>query len=130
MATGTQIRMQSNGKGRPYCELGKVLDALARERDVRGPSNIAHRIHDATGYEVSGQAVSKYLYGESLPKRQFVEAFAEAFVLTPQERAQLAWVYAYDSRSGADFLFRGRIPKEAEEYNGERHAWVGRGHER
>jgi hypothetical protein len=129
LATGAQIRMRTNGKGRPYCELGKVLDALARERDVRGPSNIAHRVQDAGGYEVSGQALSKYLYGESLPKRQFIEAFAEAFVLTPQERAQLAWVYAYGSRSGADFLFRRRVPKEVED-NGERHAWVGRSHER
>ena len=76
--------MRTNGKGRPYCELGKVLDALARERDVRGSYNIAHQVQDVTGYRVSGQAVCKYLYGESLPKRQFIEAFAEAFVLTPR----------------------------------------------
>ena len=64
-----------------------------------------------------------------MPKRQFIEAFAEACVLIPQERVQLAWVYAYGSLSGADFLFR-RILKEAEEDNEERHAWAARGHER
>jgi len=98
--------MGTNGKGRPYCELGKVLDALARERDVQGPYNIARQVQDVTGYKVSGQAVSKYLYEESVPKRPFIEAFAEAFVLTRQERAQLAWVYAYGSRSDAAFLFQ------------------------
>jgi hypothetical protein len=123
--------MRKTGRGRPYSELGKVLDALARERDVRGPYNIAQHVQDATGYEVTGQAVSKYLYGESSPKSQFIGAFAEAFVLTPLQRAQLAWGYAYGSRSGADFLFGGRAPKEEEkEANGERHAWVGRGYGR
>jgi hypothetical protein len=81
-----------------YCELGKMLDALARERDVRGPYNIANHIENVTGYEVSGQVLSKYLYGESVPKREFVRAFAEAFKLAAQERSELAWVYSYDSR--------------------------------
>lgn len=34
--------MGTNGKNKPYCQLGKELDALARSRDVRGPYNIAH----------------------------------------------------------------------------------------
>jgi hypothetical protein len=88
----------SSMKYKPYCELGKVLDNLARTRDVRGPYNIAHEIQNATGYEVSGQAVSQYVYGRSSPKREFIEAFAEAFELTPQERGELAWVYAYGFR--------------------------------
>jgi hypothetical protein len=37
-------------------------------------------------------------YGRSSPKREFIKAFAEAFELTPQERSELAWAYAYDSR--------------------------------
>ncbi len=122
MVRGTQIRMRTNSKGKPYSELGKMLDAVARERDVRGPYNIAHYVQDVTGYGVSGQAVSKYLYGELMPKRRFIEAFAEAFVLTPQERAQLAWVYAYGSLSGAECLFRWRTPKgEAAADTEERH---------
>ena len=85
------------GKSKPYCELGNLLDALARDRAVRGPYNIASYLKDAAGYEVSGQAVSKYLYGHSEPRAAFVEAFAEAFSLTPRERAELAWVYAYNA---------------------------------
>ena len=84
------------GRSKPYCELGKLLDALARHRAVRGPYNIATHLKDVVGYEVSGQAVSKYLYGHSQPKPEFVQAFAEAFSLTPRERAELGWVYAYD----------------------------------
>jgi hypothetical protein len=90
--------MRTNAKNKPYSELGKLLDALSRERDVRGPYNIAYHLEDVIGYEVSGQGMSKYMYGESLPKRQFIEAFAEAFELTDQERMELAWVYAYGSR--------------------------------
>ena len=85
------------GKSKPYCELGNLLDNLARYRAVRGPYNIASYLKDAAGYEVSGQMVSKYLYGHSQPKQEFVGAFADAFKLTPQERAELAWIYAYGS---------------------------------
>ena len=86
------------GKSNPYCELGKLLDSLARDHDVRGPYNIASYVENTTGYEVIGQVVSKYLYGHIQPKPEFVQAFAEAFKLTPQERAELAWGYAYGFR--------------------------------
>ncbi len=84
-----------NGKNKPYSELGKLLDALARSRDVRGPYNIALHLNSVTGQNVSGQAVSKYLYGKYVPKQAFIRAFADAFELTPQERSELAWVYVY-----------------------------------
>ncbi len=83
---------------KPYGELGKTLDDLARERDVRGPYNIAKHIGNVTGYEVSGQVLSKYMYGEYVPKPKFVRVFAEAFELTARERSELAWVYTYDSQ--------------------------------
>ena len=57
-----------------------------------------HQVQSLTGYEASGQVVSQYLYGRFSPKREFIAAFAKAFELTPQERGNLAWVYAYDSR--------------------------------
>src|ERR687886_2793662 len=53
------------GKSKPYCELGKLLDTLARDRDVRGPYNLASYLENATSYDVSGQAISKYLYGKA-----------------------------------------------------------------
>lgn len=93
--------MGTSGKRRQYSELGKMLDALARNRDVRGPYNIAYHVREATGFEVSGQAVSKYLYGESVPKRPFIKAFTDAFELTSYERAELAWLYTYGPRSDA-----------------------------
>ena len=101
MIRGEQIPIGTSGKRRPYCELGKVLDALARNRDVRGPYNIASHVLETTGYEVSGQAVSKYMYGESVPKRGVIKAFTDAFELTSYERAELAWLYTYGSRSDA-----------------------------
>jgi hypothetical protein len=91
-------------KDTAYCELGKMLDALARDRNVRGPYNIAHHIENVTDYKVSGQVLSKYLYGRSFPKREFVEAFAEALKLSAQERGELAWVYTYGSRPKSERL--------------------------
>jgi hypothetical protein len=92
------------GKSKLYSELGKLLDNLAHARAVRGPYNIAAYLKDAAGYEVSGQAISKYLYGHNKPKQEFVGAFADAFRLTPQERAELAWCYAYGSALPWDSL--------------------------
>jgi len=82
-------------KPKPYGELGKLLDTLARSRDVRGPYNIAVYLSDATNHEVSGQSVSKYLFGTNEPKQAFIVAFADAFELTEQERLELAWTYAF-----------------------------------
>lgn len=92
------------GSNIPYCELGKLLDALARSRDVRGPYHIAQHLQYAVGYEVSGQAVSKYLYGKYEPKRAFIVAFADAFKLTEQERTELAWVYIYGSQTYSQYF--------------------------
>jgi hypothetical protein len=89
---------------KPYCDLGKMLDDLARERGVRGPYNIANHVENVTGHEVSGQLLSKYLYGEYVPKREFVRVFAEAFKLTARERSELAWVYTYDSQPKQESL--------------------------
>jgi hypothetical protein len=98
--------MGTNAKNKPYCQFGKELDALARSRDVRGPYNIAHYLRDVAGYEVSGQAVSKYLYGEYLPKHALIAAFTDAFSLAPEARRKLAWVYTY-----------GRFPQAEEDKN-------------
>ena len=53
--------------------------------------NIAYYVREASDHEVSGQAVSKYLYGQP-----FIEAFADALELTPEERIRLAWIYTYE----------------------------------
>jgi len=92
------VRVETSTKNKPYSELGKVLDDLAHSRGVQGPYYIAYYLKDAIDYEVSGQAVSKFLYGKSLPGHAFIKAFADAFGLTPQERRELAWVYTYGFR--------------------------------
>jgi hypothetical protein len=101
---------------KPYCELGKMLDDLARERGVRGPYNIANHVENVTGHEVSGQLLSKYLYGEYVPKREFVRVFAEAFTLTPRERSELAWVYTYDSQPKQERLAIVELTRAADNY--------------
>ncbi len=94
----TAKKREGRVQNRPYCELGKLLDALARERYVRGPYQIARRLEEAAGYPTSGQSVSKYMYGEQSPKQEFIDAFSQVFGLDPQERCELAWTYAYGSR--------------------------------
>jgi hypothetical protein len=80
---------------KPYGELGKVLDALARERDVRGPYAIARRVQEVSGHGVTGQAVSRYFHDGVWPKPAFLRAFAATFDLSEEERDKLAWVYTY-----------------------------------
>jgi transcriptional regulator with XRE-family HTH domain len=95
LRVGASSTMGVRTKNKPYSEFGKVLDALAQSRGVEGPYNITHHIESVTAHGVSGQALSKYLYGKSQPKQRFIKAFADAFELTPQEQIELAWVYAY-----------------------------------
>jgi hypothetical protein len=91
----------ADGKDQSYSELGKLLYSLACTRGVRGPYSVAGYLEKSLGgHVVSGQAVSKYLVGAYLPKHSFIEAFADAFELSAQERAELAWVYTYGSSNG------------------------------
>jgi hypothetical protein len=80
-----------------YCELGKVLDILARKRNVRGPYSIARQINTGAQYEVSGQVISRYLYGSTRPSPNFIRAFVQAFDLSKEECDTLAWFYTYES---------------------------------
>jgi hypothetical protein len=108
--------MMTDNTHKPYCELGKMLDDLARERGVRGPYNIANHVENVTGHEVSGQVLSKYLYGEYVPKREFMKAFTEAFTLTLRERSELAWVYTYGSQPKQERLAIVVLRRAADKY--------------
>lgn len=94
----TEALSEMRGKNKPYSKLGKLLDAVACSRNVRGPYAIALYIKSVAGHNVSGQSSSKYLYGETLPKHAFIEAFADSFELTLQERTDLAGTYTYGFR--------------------------------
>jgi hypothetical protein len=87
--------MVSTRTDKLYGELGRVLDATARERDVRGPYNIAQLVTVVTGYKVTGQAVSRYFHDGVQPKPAFMSAFARAFNLSEEECDELAWIYTY-----------------------------------
>jgi hypothetical protein len=78
-----------------YSELGEMLDATARERNVRGPYAVAKRVTSENEYQVSGQAVSRVFYGENYPRSSFIAAFAKAFELSREERDSLARLYTY-----------------------------------
>jgi hypothetical protein len=81
--------------GRPYTALGTVMDELARKRNVRGPHRIANYMHSKVEGAPSGVAVSKWMYGDSSPRPESVELFADAFELNPRERAELAYAYTF-----------------------------------
>lgn len=90
--------------GKPYSDLGKVMDALARKRDVRGPYNVGKFVREKTGTGPrSGSAWSQIFYGESHPQPKTMRAFTEAFELTDEEVGALARAY----------MFRGLAPKLA-----------------
>jgi hypothetical protein len=91
--------MVSSGADKPYSELGRILDAMARKRDVRGPYAIAKQVTSVSEYEVSGQAVSRYFNEGVQPRPAFMSAFARAFGLTEEERDTVAWIYTYRSAS-------------------------------
>ena len=80
---------------KPYSELGKMLDGMARDRDVRGPYAIAKRVHEVSGHAITGQAVSRYFHDGVSPKPAFLRAFAATFELSEEERDRLAWIYTY-----------------------------------
>src|SRR4051812_45545034 len=85
----------NDGTDKPYSKLGELLDTIARKRNVRGPYLVAKHITDTTGYRISGQAVSRFFYGENYPRARFIAAFADAFELTLREERELAWLYTY-----------------------------------
>jgi hypothetical protein len=81
---------------RPYSELGKVIDQLARARDVRGPNAIAAYVKERTGAAPGRSAWHKILYGDINPSRETMRRFAVAFELDEEETKQLAVMYIFD----------------------------------
>lgn len=87
--------------GKPYSDLGQVMDELARKRNVRGPYNVGSYVRERTGRgPKSGSAWSQIFYGESHPASKTMQAFVDAFDLTDKEVNALARAY----------MFRGLTP--------------------
>ncbi len=80
---------------KPYSELGKLLDTLARERDVRGAQALAAfvRARPVAGPGRSGWG--QILYGDITPTTKTMALFASAFELTEKERERVAMLYTF-----------------------------------
>jgi hypothetical protein len=90
----------SNGAGKPYCELGELLEEFARKRYVRGPYRIGRYVREKTDRgPASGSAWSQIFYGDILPKPETMRAFRDAFELTEDEEARLAYIYTFRGSS-------------------------------
>lgn len=82
--------------GQEYSDLGKVMDELARKRNIRGPYNVHKYVRAKTDQGPRhGSAWSQIFHGESHPKPPTVKAFVDAFELTDEERAWLADTYLF-----------------------------------
>ncbi len=86
--------------GRPYGKLGVALDAIARERNVRGPYRVAAFIRERTGGGPRGSHWSQVFYGEKYPSPQVMKRFVQAFELSESEVERLASVYLYEADMG------------------------------
>lgn len=82
--------------GRPYSSLGKVMDELARKRNIRGPYNVGNYVRATTGEgPTSGSAWSQIFYGESHPMPKTMQAFTRAFELGEEEVDALSRAYMF-----------------------------------
>ena len=68
---------------------------LALRRGVMIQRAITEALWEKEGYEISQQALSKWITGRSQVDKGFPSAFARAMGLDEEERARLAEVFAY-----------------------------------
>jgi hypothetical protein len=83
------------GNRRPYSDLGKLIDELARSRDVRGPSAIAAHVRAQTGEGPGHSAWSQILYGDITPTVRTIQLFGQAFALDEEEVTRLSRRYVF-----------------------------------
>lgn len=89
-------RSREVANGSEYGELGKILDELARKRNIRGPYPTANYIRRKTGQGPNGSAWSQIFRGETkYPHPDNIRLFVEAFELSSQERGRLADAYLF-----------------------------------
>lgn len=88
---------------KPYSALGWVMEEFANRPpfNVRGPHRIAHYISERGWEFPTGQAVSKWFYGESTPQPRHIQTFAEVFGLSKEEEVRLAYALCFRKRSAA-----------------------------
>lgn len=86
-------------ENKPYNRLGLVLDSLARSRNVRGVTAIEKHVKERTGRGPTASGWQQIMTGETKnPRSEHLEAFHEAFELTPEEEVRLALARAFPAR--------------------------------
>jgi hypothetical protein len=77
---------------RPFTELGKLLDQLARSRDVRvrGPRRSTEHVRENTSKGPGRSAWGQSLYGNITPTPNTMRLFGEAFELAEDEATVIA----------------------------------------
>lgn len=81
--------------GRPYAELGKKMDAIARSRNVRGAKAISEYVRSKTGNGPGRSAWSQILLGDIRPTPRNMALFRRAFDLTDEEEVSVAMEYTF-----------------------------------
>jgi hypothetical protein len=87
---------------RSFSELGRLVDQLARSRDVQGLKVISEHVWEKTGGGPGRSAWGKVLFGDITPTPNTMRLFWEAFELDEEEATVLAWVYAYGEEPPKD----------------------------
>ena len=82
--------------------LGDLFRELARVRLADTTEAIASYLVETTGDEFSYQEILCYLQGTHSPYPKFNATFAEAFMLTAEERRRLAWIYSFSKEPGQE----------------------------
>ena len=85
----------TRSRTQPYSELGKLLDQLARSRDVPGPKAITEHVREKTGEGPGRSGWHGIRYGDIRPSPDTVRIFAQTFELDEEEATRLAVTYVF-----------------------------------
>lgn len=83
--------------GKPYSELGEVMDEIARKRNVRGPYRVGNYVEMVMGESPVGSHWSQIFYGQRHPSTQVMHLFMNAFGVEreSEEGVRLATAYLF-----------------------------------
>lgn len=91
----TKAAKEEQVANRPYSKLGKVIDDIARARNLRGAKAISERVKERMGRGPGRSAWQQILYGDSWPQPTTITLFKNAMDLTYEEEVTLAREYAF-----------------------------------
>jgi hypothetical protein len=74
---------------RSFSELGRLVDQLARSRDVQGPKAISEHVREKTGGGPGRSAWGKVLFGDITPTPNTMRLFGKPSSSTRRKRRRL-----------------------------------------